>query len=56
MLLEKISTKVILIDLGLLGVVDKYVIVQFLRKKTCFVTEMCCILSAFIFPDFVCRW
>ena len=37
-------------------VVVKYVVVQFLRKKTCVLTEICCLLLAFIFPDLVWCW
>ena len=36
----------------LLGVVDEYIVVQFLRV----LTEIFCILLAFIFPDLVWCW
>ena len=37
--------------------VAKYVVAQFLRKKTYVVTKTCCVLLAFLFPDFVwCLW
>ena len=37
------------------GVVVKYVVVQFLRKKLA-LTEICCALLALIFPDLVWCW
>ena len=37
MISEKILTKIIVV---------KYVIVQFLRQKTCVSTEICCVLLA----------
>ena len=39
-----------------MGFVAKYVAVQCLLKKTCVVTEICCVLLAFIFPDFAWCW
>ena len=32
-----------------MGFVSKYVTVQFLLKKTCVATKICCVLLAFIF-------
>ena len=54
MISEKISTKVIQNDL--LGVVVKYVVVQFLRKTLGVMTEIFCVFLAFIFPDLVWCW
>ena len=44
---EKLSTKIIENDL--LGVVVKYVVVQLLRKKTCVLTEISCVLYISIY-------
>ena len=35
----------------MIRVLVKYVVVQFLRKKTCVVTKINFVLLAFIFPD-----
>ena len=51
---EKLSTKIIENDL--LGVVVKYAVVQLLRKKTCVLTEISCVLLVFIFPYIVWCW
>ena len=41
----------------LLGGVVKYVVVQFLQKKPEVLTEICCVLLAYIFQDLVwCCW
>ena len=53
MISEKISTKIIKL---LQGVVVKCVVAEFLLKKTCVLTKICCVLLAFIFPDLVWRW
>ena len=36
--------------------VIKYIIVQFLLKKTCVLMEICCVLLAFIILDLVWCW
>ena len=50
-----ISEKIV-INNDLLGVVAKYVVVQFLRKKTCVLTKICCVLLLFIAPEYVRCW
>ena len=50
MISEKISTKIIENDLPIVAIIC--VVVQFLRKKTCVLTEMWCVFLAFIFPGF----
>ena len=55
MISEMISTKIRYNNL--LGVIVKYGVVQFLQKKTtCVLTEICCVLLVFIFPDLVWCW
>ena len=44
------------IKYDLLGVVVKYFVVQFLQKRPGVLTEIYCVLLAFIFLDFVWCW